>query len=84
MTPASHSILTCETYDRLRSLPDGDNPELRSETRTVRLADGSISRKQMGSVSIDVQAGNTGIEKIDFYVMEAPCNLLSRYAIEKL
>ena len=38
----------------------------------------------MGSISIRCRAGNSGIEKLDFYVMKAPSNLLSRYAIEKL
>ena len=70
--------------DRLRSMPYGDIPKLRPETRTIRLADGSVSRKQMGSVSIDCQAGNSSIKKLDFYVMEAPNNLLSHYAMEKL
>ena len=68
----------------MRRAPYGGIPELRPENRTVRLAEGSISRRLLGSVSLNVQGGNTGIEKIDFYVMEAPCNLLSRYAMEKL
>ena len=51
-TAASHSILTYEAYNRLKNMPYGDIPELRPETRTVKLADGSVSRKKMGSVSI--------------------------------
>ena len=39
-TAASHSILTCDTYNRLRNAPCGNIPELKTETRTLRLADG--------------------------------------------
>ena len=81
-TAASHSILTYEAYNRLRNMPYGSIPDLRPETKTVQLADGSSSRQKMGSVSIWCQAGNSGSEKLDFYVMKAPNNLLGRYAIE--
>ena len=83
-TAASHSILTHEAYDRLKNMPCGNIPDLRPETRTIQLADGSSSNKDMGSVSIRCQAGNSDSKKLDFYVMKAPGNLLGRYAIEML
>merc|ERR1712239_103309 len=66
-TAASHSILTCESYDRLRSMRNGEIPELKPETKTIDLADGSMSKKRMGSVSIYCGAGNSGRQKLDFF-----------------
>ena len=51
-TAASHSILTYEAYERLKNMPCGNIPDLRPETRTIQLANGSSSNKDMGSVSI--------------------------------
>ena len=44
-TAASHSILTHEAYDRLKNMPFGNIPDLRPETRTIQLADGSSSKQ---------------------------------------
>ena len=65
-------------------MPCGNIPDLRPEPKTIQLADGSSSKQDMGSVSIWCQAGNSGNEKLDFYVMGAPSNLLGRYVIKWL
>ena len=83
-TAASHSILTHEAYKRLKNMPYGNIPNMRPETRKIELADGSSSNKELGSVSIRCQAGNSDSRKLDFYVMKAQGNLLGRHAIEML
>ena len=83
-TAASHSILTHEAYKRLKNMPYGNIPDMRPETRKSQLADGSSSNRILGSVSIRCKARNSDSKMLDFYVMDAPVNLLGRYAIEKL
>ena len=83
-TAAFHNILTCKSYDRLRSMRKGEIPELKPETSIIKLADGSMSDRRMGSVSMYCKAENSGRQKLDFFVMKATNNLLGRYAIEKL
>ena len=66
-------------------MPYGDIPNLRPETSNITLADGSSSNKKiLGSVSIRCKAINSDSKMLDFYVMEAPGNLLGWYAIEML
>ena len=83
-TAASHSILSYASYMKLRNNSEGDIPRLKSESRNIRLADGTSSCKRLSSVSIRCKADNSDSKVLDFYVMNAPGNLLGRYAIEEL
>ena len=62
----------------------GNIPRMRPESRHIRLADGTSSCKRLSSVSIRCKADNSDSKVLDFYVMNAPGNLLGRYAIEEL
>ena len=83
-TAASHNILVRAVYDKLRNKQPKRIPELVQEKQQIQLADGTISKKVVGSVSIKVQAGNSGVTRLDFFVMNSPNNLLGRLALEKL
>ena len=69
---------------KLRSMQYRGILDMTPETRKSQLADGSTSNRILGSVSIRCKAGNSDSKVLDFYVMDAPVNLLSRYAIEGL
>ena len=62
----------------------GNIPDMTPETRKSQLADGSTSNRILGSVSIRCKADNSDSKMLDFYEMDAPVNLLGRYAIKKL
>ena len=59
-------------------------PEVKQENVAIRLADGSISAKNCGSISLTVQARNTPTIELNFFVLAGPNNLLGRFALEKL
>ena len=69
---------------RLKNKRNRSIPDMTPDTRKVQLADGSTSNRILGSVSIRCKADNSDSKMLDFYVMDAPVNLLSRYAIEML
>ena len=71
-------------YEKLRKRHSSGIPELIQESQKIQLADGTISKKVVGSVSIRIQASNTGVTKVDFFVMDSPNNLLGHLALEKL
>ena len=58
-------------------------PEMRAEKLTIRLADGTISRKACGSIRVAVKSKTSGAT-LDFFVMRGPNNLLGRLALEQL
>ena len=74
-TAASNSILRSSIYEKLRKMHPSDIPELVQESQKIQLVDGIISKKVVGSVSIKVQASNTGVTRLDFFVMNSPNNL---------
>merc|ERR1711888_13362 len=83
-TAASHNILQRTVYNKLRNRhPDGI-PELIEERQRIQMADGSFSKKEVGSVTINVKASNSDVNRLDFFVMDSPNNLLRRLALEKL
>ena len=45
------------------------------EKLAIRLADGSVSSKQCGSICVAIQARNSKIVILDFFVLEGPNNL---------
>ena len=51
---ASHNIMSQELYDKLRSRKPDRIPKLKQEKLAIRLADGSISSKQCGTISVEV------------------------------
>ena len=83
-TAASHSILRSSIYEKLRKRHPSGIPELVQESQKIQLSEGTISKKVVGSVSIKVQASNTGVTRLDFFVMNSPNNLLGRLALKKL
>ena len=83
-TATSHNILKRVVYDKLRNKHPEGIPELVQEKQQIQLADGTISKKMVGSVSIKVQASNSMVTRLDFFVMNSPNNLLGRLALEKL
>ena len=52
------------------------------EKLAIRLTDSSVSSKQCGSIRVDIQARNSKIVKLDFFVLGGPNNLLGRCALE--
>ena len=57
---------------------------MKQEKLAIRLADGSISSKQCVTISMEVQARNSKVTKLDFFVMNGPNNLLGHLALEKM
>ena len=53
-TAASHNIMSQVVYDKLRSRKPDSIPMLKQEKLAIRLADGSVSSKQCGTVNIEV------------------------------
>ena len=83
-TGASHNILSYASYMKLRRNSRRSIPWLKSEFREIKLADGTSSSKRLSSMSLRCKAENSDSKMLDFYIIEAPGNLLGRYAIEKL
>ena len=81
---ASHNVLKRAVYEKLRNRHPRGIPELVQEKQQIQLADGTISKRVIGSVSIKVQASNSEVTRLDFFVMDSPNNLLGRLALEKL
>ena len=83
-TAASHSTLSKDLFDRLQM----KKPHLKIDPQevTIRLADGSISTKSLGTVQLDVKrsARCPRLSRITFFILDGPNNLLGRYALQKL
>ena len=69
---------------RLRRKGPSKIPQIKQENLAIRLADGSISGKRCGSLRVDVQATNSRVVKLDFFVIQGPNNLLGRHALESM
>ena len=83
-TAASHNIMSQAVYDKLRNRKPDKIPRLKQEKLAIRLADGSVSSKQCGTINIKVQGSNTKVTSLDFFIMDGPNNLLGRLALEKM
>ena len=83
-TAASHNVISAELCKELRQQAKHKIPEVKQENVAIRLADGSVSRKSCGSISLMVKAGNTSTVRLNFFVLSGPNNLLGRLALEKL
>ena len=75
-TAASHNIMSQELYNKLRSRRPDKIPKMKQEKLAIRLADGSVSSKQCGTISVDVKERSSKITRLDFFVMNGPNNLL--------
>ena len=73
-----------ELYSKLRSRRPDKIPKMKQEKLAIRLADGSVSSKQCGTISVDVKARSSKITRLDFFFMNGPNNLLGRLALEKM
>ena len=58
-TAASHSIISEKVYNSLRHQKPQRIPAVKQEKLVIRLADGTISNKACGSVSLLVKAKNS-------------------------
>ena len=83
-TAASHNVISAELYQKLRQQSNYKIPSIKQEKVAIRLADGTISGKACGSVTLTVQARNTPTVELNFFVLAGPNNLLGRLALEKL
>ena len=83
-TAASHNIMSQGLFRKLRSQRPDKVPDMKQKKLTIRLADGSVSNKQCGSVRVAVKAHNSKIVILDFFVLQGPNNLLGRLALEKM
>ena len=83
-TAASHNIMSQAVYSKLRNRCPSRIPRLKHEKLAIRLADGSVSTKQCGTINIPVQGSNTEVTKLDFFIMDGPNNLLGRLALENM
>ena len=81
-TAASHNVISAELCRKLRQKKI--IPGVKTERVAIRLADGTVSRKLCGSISLSVKANNSPTVKLNFFVLEGPNNLLDRLALEKL
>ena len=85
-TASSHNVISSETFDNLNKSV-GRKLVLKSDTEIViRLANGSVSHKSRGYVTLKVSLGNDRKRVVDllFFVVKGPNNLLGRVALEKL
>ena len=82
-TAASHNIMSGGLYKKLRQSRPDVIPELKPERLTIRLADGSISRKACGSIRVAVRSRSSEAV-LNFFIMNGPNNLLGRLALEQL
>ena len=57
---------------------------MKEEKLAIRLADGSVSSKQCGSICVAIQARNSKIVILDFFVLGGLNNCLGRWALEKI
>ena len=84
-TAASHNIMSEETYQNLRKKGPSRIPQARQQQNlAIRLADGSTSGKSCGSIEVEVQACNSKVVKMQFFVVRGPNNLLGRHALENI
>ena len=58
-TAASHNILSKKVYSRLRGKHPDRIPVMKHDKITVRLADGSISKRHSGVINVKVQGNET-------------------------
>ena len=81
-TAASHNVISVELCNRLRQMTR--IPSVKSENVSIKLADGTKSRKPCGSITLKVEASNSSPVELSFFVLERPNNLLGRLALEQL
>ena len=68
-TAASHNILSKTVYNRLRGKHPDRIPVMKHDKITVRLADGSISKRHSGVINVKVQGNKTKVTSLEFFKM---------------
>ena len=79
------SVISKDVFDKMKKCVK-QQLLVKPEKVSIRLADGTLSNKSLGSVQLDVQKldRSTEVSKVTFFVLSGPMCLLGRYALEKL